>query len=368
MAAGDTLTREQFDSWVAPPYALAKLNGVADLRVLISDIAKHLEDGLLKSAAETMKVTGSDHSWERVEIDPRFWIGWACLADDAFWQIGNREVFSDSVACRKFGLAPLRLYRVRFEPEGLERLRPSPPIGQLSPAILAEAVRATGVTAKPISKAETRVDDAGWLLAREAVKLLAPLYEHLSLAKEALIDLAAAGRVTTWCATYILPDRDEDPTLRTDENHHLPIKFWHHFDRPYLRDTEDWALGNFCIQLRDEFDSFDNFVVKALGVRFNEDDLRALPELRAAFAPPRLADPVRPRSPNAPLAQKVDRKELREWVRDFMARNPGSPFHSILQNARSAFPQLRVTERPVKAAIAELGLTLSPGNPRTLQK
>lgn len=65
---------------------------------------------------------------------------------------------------------------------------------------------------------------------------------------------------------------------------------------------------------------------------------------------------------------KVDRSVLRDWIREFGKRNPDSPFGVILQNARLAFPQLHVAELPVKHAIAELGLKLSPGNRAFLRK
>jgi hypothetical protein len=142
MAAGDVLTREEYEQWVFPMHALALLKDAADVETLVSDIADHLEDGLIRAAAETLKVTGSDQTWQYVELDPRFWLGWSCIADTAFWQTGNRELFRDSEPCRRFQLAPMRMYRVRFDPDGIEKLRPPPmPLQAPTPAQLASAIR-----------------------------------------------------------------------------------------------------------------------------------------------------------------------------------------------------------------------------------
>jgi hypothetical protein len=82
--------------------------------------------------------------------------------------------------------------------------------------------------------------------------------------------------------------------------------------------------------------------------------------------PPKGNAPHRPASREAP---KIGKLKLKEFVRDFATRNPGSSFAVILQNAKLKFePQFRVTERPTKDVIADLGLTLDVGNPSILQK
>jgi hypothetical protein len=88
-------------------------------------------------------------------------------------------------------------------------------------------------------------------------------------------------------------------------------------------------------------------------------DERSLPQ----SPPPQTSSPAkRDRRP------KVDPKTLKPWVADFGARNPGVGFAVFRDNARLAFPQFRVGERPVKAAIAECGFKRIPGNPLTMRK
>jgi hypothetical protein len=81
-----------------------------------------------------------------------------------------------------------------------------------------------------------------------------------------------------------------------------------------------------------------------------------------------------PTAPNRNMAErrdhrpKIDKKTLLSWTAEYGRRNPQTSFGVFLRNARSAFPQFRVGERPMKAAIAELGLKLSVGNPTILRK
>jgi len=105
-----------------------------------------------------------------------------------------------------------------------------------------------------------------------------------------------------------------------------------------------------------------------LDIRPNKDEsvdflTRTAPELvipsPSSQTSARRSDPLRP---------KVTRNELREWVHGFAQRNPESSFRVFLQNARLAFPQYRVTERPVRSVIADLKLTKSRGNPAIKRK
>ena len=172
MAAGDIIGKEEYERWIHPPHALALLSEVADVPALVSTIAHHLEDGLIRSAAETIKVKESSHQWEYVEIDPRFWIGWACLADNVFWQTGNRETFRDTEPTKRFGLAPVRLYRVRFDPAGIDRFKPPPlPKPKVEASAMAAAIGSakSGRRAPPegdLPRPDLRDASAATLLAR----------------------------------------------------------------------------------------------------------------------------------------------------------------------------------------------------------
>jgi hypothetical protein len=82
----------------------------------------------------------------------------------------------------------------------------------------------------------------------------------------------------------------------------------------------------------------------------------------------RSAPPPAPAPAKRDLPPKIDPQTLKAWVADFGARNPGASFVVFRDNARLAFPRLRVGERPVRAAIADSGMALMPGNPSILRK
>lgn len=124
---GDTISQDEYERWLHPVHVLADLGSVISTEVLVREIASSLRDGLITAAAETIVVPGQPERAQFHLLDPRLWLDWACIADGAFWQTGNREIFSDSAPCRRHGFPPMRLYRVRFEPTGIWKLRPPPP-------------------------------------------------------------------------------------------------------------------------------------------------------------------------------------------------------------------------------------------------
>jgi hypothetical protein len=135
-----------------------------------------------------------------------------------------------------------------------------------------------------------------------------------------------------------------------------------------LSDQDFWALGT----LERSADSpgmreagLPHF--RAYRVRLERTKIEQI--LGGAFGPAtHSASPQAPAPPKRELPPKIDPKTLRVWVADFGARNPGVSFAVFRDNARLAFPKFRVGERPIKAAIAECGLKLTPGNPETLRK
>jgi hypothetical protein len=152
----------------------------------------------------------------------------------------------------------------------------------------------------------------------------------------------------------------------------------------WIDEVEDrfWAIGDLTLlpdALRDS--GYRHLRIPAGGPTFEIHGVRFDPagveRIRAQFIAASITpDPLEPLPPSAPppaeprgkLAPKVGSQALLNWVQEFGARNPNSPFGLILQNAKSAFPKFRVTERPVKAAIAKLGMTRSRGNPTITQK
>ncbi len=149
----------------------------------------------------------------------------------------------------------------------------------------------------------------------------------------------------------------------------LAPRVWRHW--ACLTDQDFWALGT--------FERFaDSPGMREAGLpRFRASRVRLEREkvdqiMGGAFGPATQIGPaasLRPRAPAArDLRPKVDPKTLERWVADFGARNPGASFAVFRDNARLAFSGFRVGERPVQAAIAELGFSLKPGNPLILRK
>jgi hypothetical protein len=271
MAGEHHISAEEYRGWLEPSQVLASLPSDWSRDTKIRTIAKRLQDGLIRAVAETIVVDGEAESY--LLIPRESWAGWAFLVDTDFWNAGDREVYGDAP---EFTVA-FRGYGVRLDPKAVSRLSPPGPRPEI------EAIPPDPLASRDVRpEAEKSDDDARWLLAREAAELLAPLYDFPSLAREALIDLAAAGSVTTWCARYILPQPQENPALRINQKHHVPVGFWGRFDDAANRETEDWALGNFSVRFRSDLDIL---LAKALGVMFSENDLCGLRELRSAFSP-----------------------------------------------------------------------------------
>ena len=161
----------------------------------------------------------------------------------------------------------------------------------------------------------------------------------------------AAARVSSWHESDGEHGGEYDPIPRT---------FWAiqhdagHFDgTPWGGGGHFWKTGNMAFFRQD-----GGSPLAAIGVRF---------EPNASGDP--VVDQGSPEPTSKPaLPPKVGRAELRKWLDGFARRNPGSSFGVILQNAKLAFPQFRVTERPTQAAIADLQLTKNPGNPAITRK
>ena len=109
------------------------------------------------------------------------------------------------------------------------------------------------------------------------------------------------------------------------------------------------------------------------GPGFTAYRIRLDPDGAAALAPGQMTLPTRVGAPVAtsaktresppPKRAKPTKAELTEWVRQFGAANPGASFKVFLSNARLHWPNLHVSEMPMKHTIAELKLNLTPGNP-----
>jgi hypothetical protein len=149
----------------------------------------------------------------------------------------------------------------------------------------------------------------------------------------------------------------------------LAPRVWRHW--ACLTDQDFWALGTLersaeSPGMRDA--GLPHF--RAYRVRLERAKVERI--MDGAFGPATrlaaMAPPPTPAPARKDLRPKIDPATLKTWAADFGARNPGASFAVFRDNARLAFPRCRVGERPVKAAIAENGLKLSPGNPTILRK
>jgi hypothetical protein len=149
----------------------------------------------------------------------------------------------------------------------------------------------------------------------------------------------------------------------------LAPRVWRHW--ACLADQDFWSLGT----LERSADSpgmreagLPRF--RAYRVRLERAKVEQI--MGGAFGPATRLEAMASPQPPAPTAKdlrpKIDRKTLEQWVADFGARNPGASFAVFRDNARLAFPRFRVGERPIRAAIAEYGFKLTPGNPLILRK
>ncbi|NQE63646.1 hypothetical protein E1H18_3902 [Caulobacter sp. RHG1] len=139
---------------------------------------------------------------------------------------------------------------------------------------------------------------------------------------------------------------------------------------------DDWSTGtDFQFWILGTFRGFTSgqrgVSFNAYGVRFEPVGVeRMAPTSRietqlsqsvASLDPPK-SDPKSLRKP------KVGLSELRSWAEAFGGANPGAPFRTFLNSARSAFPNSAVSEQRVKDEISKLGMTKSRGNPSIRRK
>jgi hypothetical protein len=169
-------------------------------------------------------------------------------------------------------------------------------------------------------------------------------------------------------------------TLNADQHisfYELPIWVWRGW--ACLNDEDFWSLGTVTRYPQDHNSESGVRVFRAYRIRLER---RAIEQIASStvsaatfqvglvnalldYTPSHIATPLP--AVKRDHRPKVDAETLKQWVAEFARRNPGVPFATIRDNARSAFPRFRIAERPVKVVIAELDLTLSAGNPRTLR-
>lgn len=212
-----------------------------------------------------------------------------------------------------------------------------------------------------------------------------------------IVEWAAAGSIGAWCdrsLTFM-----EGASRQEEDNCPVTSDFWN-----YARQNPqcwDWDLGNFSFSLYEA--PYGLCEMRVLKVRFSDRNLRDLttglqpsrPEpakplsmsweqhrivqseiaqaaLRGKVASSASAfeasDGIEPTPSANHLPPKIERTVLLEWARGYSAKNPDSGFKDYLAAAKSAFPNLRVTERPIKDVIIRLGVKKERGNPAIKRK
>lgn len=115
-------------------------------------------------------------------------------------------------------------------------------------------------------------DNRTWVPAREAAKLLKPLYQFAPQAWGEIIAHAAGDLIGTRCAKYrVEEDFDDDILDRLQTG--VSGQFWRHH-RAGSRSSADWNSGRFTVSLRAE-SGIGRQAITLFGVEFCEEDIRA---------------------------------------------------------------------------------------------
>jgi hypothetical protein len=203
-----------------------------------------------------------------------------------------------------------------------------------------------------MGEAEGKAEYDTWFTPAEVLRLGKPAPRE-SLARTVASSLAD-GLVRAMAETIVIPPNGPQS--------YFELAPWAWRRWPGLADQDFWALGT----LERSSDSpgmreagLPHF--RAYRVRLERAKVELI--LGGAFGLATRSAPAR-----RDLPPKIDPQTLKAWVADFGARNPGASFAVFRDNARLAFPRFRVGERPVEAAIAELGFKLKAGNQSILRK
>jgi hypothetical protein len=116
-------------------------------------------------------------------------------------------------------------------------------------------------------------DQRQWVLARDALKLLAPLYKHKPSAEHALTHFAEGALVATRCRKMRIDEEDDDSDPVEREDQLVAPFFWQVFEKSTNgRLPHDWAAGTFGFKQRPHGLGWRR--VQLWGVEFCEDDIR----------------------------------------------------------------------------------------------
>lgn len=207
-----------------------------------------------------------------------------------------------------------------------------------------------------------------WISAIEASRLLEAAGQHKNHARHALIRNAAGGvlrtrclKLTTWDLSHGGPPDEDDKTEVFNAD--LLPRFWAGVNHLDLRNGGDWESGDFAATLDDGMTHYST-----LRVEFHLADVLEFPILSPASKIP--DKEMKEVSPGAPAKlPKVEKKTLHTWTQKYLLTHPGASFEAVLDASKRHFAgRYNVTQRPLKAIIAELGGTLNVGNPTILQR
>ena len=161
----------------------------------------------------------------------------------------------------------------------------------------------------------------------------------------------------------------------------IPALWWEHAPAIAGPNHIFWRTGGLTLTVPTttataaSFNTYEHFGVRfePEGLQRMADDVGVVVHLTKTrrLAALLMAAPSQPEvdaAPRAPPPPKVTLGELVRWAKPFGEANRDATFAVFLKNARTHFRNRRVTERPMRDAIAKLGMTKSRGNPTITRK
>lgn len=118
-----------------------------------------------------------------------------------------------------------------------------------------------------------------WIAARDAVELVAPLYNHSALVRQAIVIEAAGGRIASQADRLEVETEDEEPPVIHGQGP-IMATFWRTFKNAGSgRERDDWTTGTFIV--RRAAGTLSVQWIRVYGVEFCENDLRKVFRLPA---------------------------------------------------------------------------------------
>jgi hypothetical protein len=201
--------------------------------------------------------------------------------------------------------------------------------------------------------------ECDWILARDALALVGPLYSHPNYASEAILAEAAADRLA---ATAENSEEERTPgDVEGLGESDVQQPFWRAYkDAGGRREREDWNAGAFAYWIG--LEDYETRRVRAFGVRFCAHDLRRVFNLDQPPQAPRVQPPYRAKPKNdVERPKRATKDELRQWFPTYEAVSDDFRFDSVEAAAAAHFHPRPVTRQPLRDIIGEFERTRNRG-------